>query len=61
MTNRPVKLSLTLDRCLNTLILEVGNGALKLTSVELGLWSDVNNKQFGYLGDSLFSKKNIAK
>ena len=59
MTNRPVKLSVTLDRCLNTLILEVGNGALKPTSVELDLWSDVNDKQFGYLGDSLFSLKKI--
>jgi hypothetical protein len=53
MTNRPVRLSVFMGMCLKTL--EMGNGALKSTSVELGLWSDVNDKQFDYLGDSLFS------
>jgi len=53
MTNRPVRLSVPLGMCLKTL--EVGNGALKSTSVELRLSSDINVKQIGYLGDSLFS------
>ena len=55
IASSPVKLSVCLIRFLNTLALAVGKRALKPTSVELGLWSDVNDKQFCHLGDSLFS------